>query len=260
LDPVLFEIPFGDYPIPVHAFGGCLGLGLLVCWYVVVGPPGHPPSRRTRARALVAATGGAVVGGFLGSLFGGGGLSLAVLGAFAFVRFVGTPRVLGPHAGAALGLAVGAWGFGVWLDGAVFGYPLDPDAPLWVRSLGIYGRWEDGSGAPALFAQIGEGWLPHEAGRSLPTHPVGLYYCVLGGAIAVYGVLARGRVTTPWVAVALLAFGRFALDGLRHDLSTVALAAERGLACALLLVAVVGIWLWLVGRAPAPRPQSSTTA
>ncbi len=46
--------------------------------------------------------------------------------------------------------------------------------------------------------------------------------------------------------IGLFAVGRMLLDGLRHDLSSVGLAAERGLACALLLVSVVGLWMWLM--------------
>ncbi|MAQ16080.1 MAG: hypothetical protein CMN30_14985 [Sandaracinus sp.] len=251
MHPVVFQL---TRDLALHSFGVAMALGLLASWYAVVGPaPG--PCRALRARAFVALLGGAVVGGLVGRLFGGGGLSLGILLGLAFLRLVGTPRSLGPHAAVALGLMVHAWGAGVWLDGAVFGYPLGDSAPVWLRSLGLYDRWADGTGAPALFAQIDAGWLPLDANRSLATHPVGLYYAVLGAALAAYAALARKRAATPWVVLALFAVARMLLDGLRDDLSEVALAAERGLACALLLAATVGIWIWLARPAEPTVPQ-----
>lgn len=233
-----------------------MAVALVVCWYVVTGPPSDGLSRRTRGRAFVALVGGAAVGALLGRLIGGGGLSLGVLGAFAFLRLVGPPTVLGRHGAVALGLAIHAWGIGGWLDGAVFGYPLAADAPEWLRSLGIYSRWADGTGAPALFAQIAEGWREHDAVVSLATHPVGLYYAAFGAALAALAAVRRGRPEMPWVLVGLFAVGRMLLDGLRHDLSSVALASERALSCLLLLVAVVGFWMWIVQPAE-PEPDVS---
>lgn len=259
MDPVLFELRFAETAIAIHAFGVAMALGLVVCWYVVTGPPGEP-SRRTRGRAFVAMVGGAAAGALLGRLFGGGGLSLGVLGAFAFLRFVGPPATLGRYGAVALGLAVHAWGIGVWLDGAVFGYPLAADAPEWLRSLGIYSRWADGSGAPALFAQIHEGWRARGAAYSLATHPVGLYYAALGAALAAIGALRRGRPEMAFVLLGLFAIGRILLDGLRHDLSPVALAAERALGCLLLLVSVVGLWTWITGSDTAADPGTESDA
>ena len=128
-----------------------------------------------------------------------------------------------------------------------FGFPLASEAPEWLRSLGIYERWADGTGAPALFAQIDAGWRPLDAARSLPTHPVGLYYAALGAALAAYAAIARGRPTTVWVCLGTFGIARMGLDGLRDDLGEVALATERALACALLFAAVVGLWVGLVG-------------
>lgn len=262
MDPVLFQLPLGGTPIALHSFGVSLAATLVVCWYVVTGPPEKGLRRRTRGRAFVALVGGAAVGALLGRLFGGGGLSLAVLGALSFLPLVGKPAVLGRHGAIVLGLAVHGWGIGVWLDGAVWGYPLAADAPEWLRSLGIYSRWADGTGAPALFAQIGEGWREHGAAYSLPTHPVGLYYAAFGVALAAFAALRRGKPWLPWAVVGLFGVGRMLLDGLRHDLSSVGLAAERALACALLLVSVVGLWMWLnrpdaaEDREPDPEPLS----
>ncbi len=234
-----------------------MAIGLVVCWYVVTGPPSDGLSRRLRGRGFVAMVGGAAVGALLGRLFGGGGLSLGVLGAFAFLRLVGPPTVLGRHGAAVLGLAVHAWGIGVWLDGAVFGYPLAADAPEWLRSLGIYSRWPDGTGAPALFAQIGEGWRDRGAPYSLATHPVGLYYAAFGAALAAFAVIRRGRPMMPWVLVGLFGIGRMLLDGLRHDLSPVGLASERALSCLLLLISIVGLWMQIVQPADDPEPDVS---
>jgi len=256
LDPVLLELRFGETPFAIHSFGVAMAVALVVCWYVVTGPPSEGLSRRTRGRAFVAMVGGAAIGALLGRLFGGGGLSLGVIGAVVFVRFVGPPTALGRHGAAALGLAVHGWGVGVWLDGAVFGYPLAADAPEWLRSLGIYARWADGTGAPALFAQVAEGWRPQGAAYSLATHPVGLYYAAFGAALAALAVLRRGRRETPWVVVGLFGVGRMLLDGLRHDLSSVALAAERALGCLLLLIAVVGLWMWIAQPERDPGPDA----
>jgi len=97
----------------------------------------------------------------------------------------------------------------------------------------------------ALFAQIREGWRAPGAAYSLATHPVGLYYATFGATLAAFAALGRGRAWVPWLAIGLFAIGRMLLDGLRHDLSPVGLAAERALACVLLLVSVVGLWMWL---------------
>jgi len=245
LDPVLLELPVGGTTFALHSFGVAMASTIVVCWYVVTGPAEEGLSRRTRGRAFVALLGGAAIGAFLGRLSGGGGLSLGVVGAVCFLPFVGRPAALGRHGAAVLGLAVHGWGIGVWLDGAVFGYPLAADAPEWLRSLGIYSRWADGAGAPALFAQIREGWRAPGAAYSLATHPVGLYYATFGATLAAFAALGRGRAWVPWLAIGLFAIGRMLLDGLRHDLSPVGLAAERALACVLLLVSVVGLWMWL---------------
>lgn len=257
MHPVLLELPFGDTVIAIHSFGVALALALVVGWYVVTLAPADGLDRRTRARAFVAMLGGAAVGALLGRLFGGGGLSLAVLGSFASLRVMGPPATLGRHGAVLLGLAVTAWGVGVWLDGAVFGFPLGEDAPEWLRRLGTYSRWADGTGAPALFAQIGEGWRPLDAADSLPTHPVGLYYAAFGVGLAALGLLRRGAEETVWLLVGLFGVGRMLLDGWRHDLSPAALSAERGLACAVLLISVVGLWFRVARPDRAPAPADS---
>ena len=218
-----------------------MALAVLASWYICVATPDDVP-RAHRRRAFVAALAGAVAGAFAGRWLGGGGFYLGALGSMAFVRVVARPSRLGRHAAVAMGVVIACWGLGLYLDGGAWGYPLSSEAPAWAQALGVYPRWRDGTGAPALFAQIDAGWLPLDATSSLPAHPIGLYFAAVGVAIAMAGLYWRHQPMAVWLGLGAFAAMRLWLDAYRGDLGSVALATERALSCAVILAAAVVVW------------------
>jgi phosphatidylglycerol:prolipoprotein diacylglycerol transferase len=120
---------------------------------------------------------------------------------------------------------LGCYGFG-----CDFGVPLSDGAPGWLKKLGTFPHWPDGTllhgaGAPAWVQHVKERGLSPVSSASLPVHPTQLYE-VLIGALLLWACFAarpwqrfRGQIFLQLV----LAYGacRFGLEVLRDD-------AERG--------------------------------
>ncbi|MFO0611905.1 MAG: prolipoprotein diacylglyceryl transferase family protein [Polyangiaceae bacterium] len=200
------------------------------------------PSEFTSFASLVAFKNGGLVayGGFIGGLLGSW-LSLRFgIGFTALFRALGRlfakerprewPRFpLLPWADVAVpSLASGLFitRIGCYLFGCDFGQPLGERAPSWLKRLGTFPHWPEGSvdvgdGAPAWTAQVHAGLIPRSAPSSLPVHPTQLYESVTG-LVLLIALLAlrkyqrfRGEVFL-WF-VFLYGAVRFVLELVRDD-------------------------------------------
>ena len=130
-----------------------------------------------------------------------------------------------------------------------------------------------GPGTPAYAAQLAQGLIGEGAAHSLPLVPTQLLHLLLcAGAGLVLHATRRRAAGWPGgscylLAMGLLCLGRFAIEGYR-DLDGEPLLAQivtlggvswPGLRWFMLLEAVgqLGLWAWLVRRAPAPGPVAA---
>jgi phosphatidylglycerol:prolipoprotein diacylglycerol transferase len=210
------------------------------------------------ARALYAATNSAEVGSWRelfdmhrGGLVAYGGFLGGLAGSATYLAIKRQSWLLWADAATpsiAAGLTVTR--VGCYLFGCDFGRPLSGNAPVWLRRLGTFPRWESGnaagSGSPAWLQHVAERGLSPEAAASLPVHPTQLYESIAGGLLFVLALTTWRKRRFP--GQVLLTFGfsyaafRFLLELWRDD-------AERGsfgpglarhvtVACGLLLFGV----------------------
>jgi prolipoprotein diacylglyceryltransferase len=116
---------------------------------------------------------------------------------------------------------------GCYAFGCDFGVPLSAGAPGWLKALGTFPHWPEGTiphgaGAPAWMQHVMERGLSPQSPVSLPVHPTQLYEVILG-ALFLGGYFVarrhqrfRGQIFFQFV----LAYGacRFGLDLLRDDM------------------------------------------
>lgn len=254
MHPILFKLPlpyFGS--LPIYSYGVMLGLSLVVGWYLTLGlaeRDGLP--KETMANCYVVTAVAAVVGSrilyiltnlnefdTIGSVFamrrGGlvayGGFLGGFLGSYLFLR---RHRIsLMPWADVAVpSLASGLMitRVGCYLFGCDFGRPLAENAPAWLKKLGTFPHWpegtlEHGSGAPAWVQHVKERGLSPMSEASLPVHPTQIYESLVGAGLLVLLLLARKRQRFRGQIFFLFTFAygvcRFLLEILRDD-------AERG--------------------------------
>jgi phosphatidylglycerol:prolipoprotein diacylglycerol transferase len=160
-------------------------------------------------------------GGFLGGF----------IGSVAFLRYHRLPFL--PWADVAVpSLASGLMitRVGCYLFGCDFGRPLTETAPAWLKKLGSFPHWpegtlEQGSGSPAWVQHVKERGLPPTADHSLPVHPTQIYEALVGVALLTLLLLARRRQRFRGEIFLLFTFAygicRYLLEILRDD-------AERG--------------------------------
>jgi phosphatidylglycerol:prolipoprotein diacylglycerol transferase len=239
--------------LPIYSYGVMLGLSLVVGWYLTLGladRDGLP--KETMANCYVVTAVAAVVGSrilyiltnlsefdSLGSMFefrrGGlvayGGFLGGFLGSYFFLRYHRLPLL--PWADVAVpSLASGLMitRIGCYLFGCDFGQPLSESAPAWLKKLGTFPHWpegtlEQGSGAPAWVQHVKERGLSPLAEHSLPVHPTQLYESLIGAGLLTLLLLARRRQRFRGEIFLLFTFAygvcRYALEILRDD-------AERG--------------------------------
>src|SRR5262245_32924314 len=191
-------IPIG--PIPIYSYGVMLGLSLVVGWYLTLGlseRDGLP--KETMANNYVVTAVAAIAGSRIlyvltnlnefnsfasmfamrrGGLVAYGGFLGGLAGSFFFLRRHKIPLL--PWADVAVpSLASGLMitRIGCYLFGCDFGRPLTDGAPAFLKRLGTFPRWPEGTmadgslGSPAWDRHVRLGLIGEDADSSLPVHP-----------------------------------------------------------------------------------------
>jgi phosphatidylglycerol:prolipoprotein diacylglycerol transferase len=239
--------------IPIYSYGVMLGLSLVVGWYLTLGlaeRDGLP--KETMANNYVVTAIAAVAGARIlyiltnlnefdtvaslfamrrGGLVAYGGFLGGLAGSYFFLRSHKIPLL--PWADVAVpSLASGLMitRIGCYLFGCDFGQPLKDSAPGWLKKLGTFPHWPEGTldhgdGAPAWIQHVNTRGLSRNAAASLPVHPTQLYESLLGLLLLVLLLWARRHQKFRGQIFLLFAFsygvGRYLLEILRDD-------AERG--------------------------------
>jgi len=248
--------------IPIYSYGVMLGLSLVVGWYLTLGlaeRDGLP--KETMANNYVVTAIAAVAGARIlyiltnlnefdslasmfamrrGGLVAYGGFLGGLAGSFFFLRHHKIPLL--PWADVAVpSLASGLMitRIGCYLFGCDFGQPLSSGAPGFLKKLGTFPHWaegtlEHGSGAPAWVEHTKPEWaalhpglspLTHTSTESYPVHPTQLYESLVGLGLLGLLLWARRKQKFRGEIFFLFAFAygvcRYLLEILRDD-------AERG--------------------------------
>ena len=308
-------------PIPIHTYGVMLCASLVVGWHLTLRlaeRAGLPKVQAANcyfwtalagllgARLLYVITnfhefsqplelfdfrsGGLVAyGGFLGGLAGS-----AVYARRRGLSWLGFCDAAVPSVAAGLGLTrIGCYAFG-----CDFGKPLSDGAPGWLRTLGTFPHWPEGtlahgSGSPAWLSHVTSRGLPYESPSSLAVHPTQLYESLVG--LSLLGMLLWLGPRRRFAGQLLLCFAfgygvlRFWLELLRDDpergafgpflpvawLSVLALLGfgvayclgparlarsreQRWIGLLVWPLLALGCWLWL-GKSSLPSAQLSTS-
>jgi phosphatidylglycerol---prolipoprotein diacylglyceryl transferase len=242
-----------DGSLPIYSYGVMLGLSLVVGWYLTLGlaeRDGLP--KETMANCYVVTAVAAVVGSRVlyvltnlnefdsiaavfafrrGGLVAYGGFLGGLAGSYFFLRRHRIPLL--PWADVAVpslasGLAITR--VGCYLFGCDFGEPLSKDAPGWLKKIGTFPKWPEGTldggqGSPAFVHHVKQGLASPQDMGSQPVHPTQLYEALVGlGLLALLLVARRGQKFRGQIFF-LFAFAygacRYMLEILRDD-------AERG--------------------------------
>ncbi len=115
---------------------------------------------------------------------------------------------------------------GCYLFGCDFGKPLPLGAPDWLKSLGTFPHWADGtlphgSGAPAWVQHVQHNWVASDSAASLPVHPTQIYESLVGATLLalLFWVRKNLRFRGQVFLVFTFAYGvlRFLLEMIRDD-------------------------------------------
>jgi phosphatidylglycerol---prolipoprotein diacylglyceryl transferase len=260
MHPILVRIPLpgwtflGDFhAIPIHSYGVMLGLSLVVGWYIALGlaeKDGLP--KETMANCYVFTALSAVImsrvlyyvtnpGEFQsvwelfalwrGGLVAYGGFLGGFVGSVIFMRRQRLP--LWPWADVtAPGLAAGLMftRIGCYLFGCDFGKPLAASAPDWLKKLGTFPHWSEGtlphgSGSPAWAQHVQQKLLDYDSTASLPVHPTQIYESLVGALL--FALLITVRKNLKFRGQVFLTF-TFAYGALRFLLEIIRDDFERG--------------------------------
>jgi phosphatidylglycerol---prolipoprotein diacylglyceryl transferase len=258
MHPILFRIPMPEWvpyfgklgAVPIYSYGVMLGLSLVVGWYLTLGlaeRDGLPREKMANnyvITALVAVAGSRVLyvvtnpdefhsfGDVFSMQTGGlvvyGGFLGGFVASWAYLRKNGM-RLL-PWADVAVpslasGLAITR--IGCYLFGCDYGRPLAENAPGWLKSMGTFPHWPDGTlpgnaaGSPAWAEHYSRQLIAIDAPGSLPVHPTQLYESLLGASLLalLLFVRSRQRFRGEIFFVATFAYGlaRFVIEMLRDD-------------------------------------------
>lgn len=238
-------------PVPIYSYGVMLGLSLVVGWYLTLGlaeRDGLP--KETMANNYVITAIAAVVGSRIlyivtnlhefdtfGSMFamrrGGlvayGGFLGGFVGSYFYLRRHKLPLL--PWADVAVpSLASGLMitRIGCYLFGCDFGQPLAATAPEWLKKLGSFPHWAEGTldnnarGAPAWVHHHNQNLISDDAAYSLPVHPTQIYESLVGAGLLVLLLVARRHQKFRGQIFLLFTFAygvcRYLLEVLRDDL------------------------------------------
>jgi phosphatidylglycerol:prolipoprotein diacylglycerol transferase len=257
MHPILVRIPLpgwkflGDLSsIPIHSYGVMLGLSLVVGWYLTLGLAERDKlPKETLANCYVFTALSAVVmsrvlyyvtnpGEFKsfmeifalwrGGLVAYGGFLGGFLGSVVYLKRQKVP--LWPWADvAAPSLASGLMltRIGCYLFGCDFGKPLPSGAPDWLKKLGTFPHWTEGtlphgSGSPAWVQHVQHHLLDFDSAASLPVHPTQIYESLVGASLLalLFWVRKNLRFRGQVFLVFTFAYGvlRFLLEMIRDDL------------------------------------------
>jgi phosphatidylglycerol:prolipoprotein diacylglycerol transferase len=257
MHPILVRIPLPGWKflgelssIPIHSYGVMLGLSLVVGWYLTLGLAERDKlPKETLANCYVFTALSAVVmsrvlyyvtnpGEFKsfweifalwrGGLVAYGGFLGGFLGSVIYLRRQKVP--LWPWADvAAPSLASGLMltRIGCYFFGCDFGKPLPLGAPDWLKKMGTFPHWAEGtlphgSGSPAWVQHVQHNLVAFDAAESLPVHPTQIYESLVGAALLALlfwvrkNLKFRGQVFLAFT----FAYGvlRFLLEMIRDDL------------------------------------------
>jgi phosphatidylglycerol:prolipoprotein diacylglycerol transferase len=256
MHPILVRIPlpgwkwFGDLSsIPIHSYGVMLGLSLVVGWYLTLGLAERDKlPKETLANCYVFTAVSAVVmsrvlyyvtnpgefKSFLeifalwrGGLVAYGGFLGGFLGSVIYLRRHKFP--LWPWADvAAPSLASGLMltRIGCYFFGCDFGKPLPSGAPEWLKKMGTFPHWAEGtlphgSGSPAWVQHVQRHLLDFDSAASLPVHPTQIYESLVGASLLalLFWVRKNLRFRGQVFLVFTFAYGalRFLLEMIRDD-------------------------------------------
>lgn len=237
-------------PLPIYSYGAMLCLSIVAGWFLTLGlaeKDGLP--RETMANCYFVTALSALVGARLlyvltnlgefqqfadlfalrrGGLVAYGGFLGGFVGSLAYLkrkrlRLMPWADVAVPSL--ALGLVVTR--IGCYLFGCDFGKPLSEGAPSWLREIGTFPRWPegtvaDGAGSPAWIQHVNERGLSPDAGASLPVHPTQIYESLAG--LVLLGAVFWARKRQSFRGQVFLAFTlgygvlRFVIEIVRDDL------------------------------------------
>lgn len=237
--------------LPIYSYGVMLGLSLVVGWYLTLGLAERDfgeKHKETLANCYIVTAVAAIVMARLlyvvtngdefdsladvfamrrGGLVAYGGFLGGFLGSFLYLRSRGM-RLL-PWADVAVpSLASGLLitRIGCYMFGCDFGKPLSETAPAWLKKLGTFPHWAEGTldhgaGSPAWVQHVQQRGLSLDAEASLPVHPTQLYESAVGLLLLATLLLVRRqqKFRGQIFLVFTFAYGvlRFLLEILRDD-------------------------------------------
>jgi phosphatidylglycerol:prolipoprotein diacylglycerol transferase len=262
MHPILFRIPFPGWElpllgkvtsIPIYSYGVMLGLSIVVGWYLTLGlakRDGLPPEEMANnyvftallailgSRVLYVATNPDEFKSFSdvfalrrGGLVAYGGFLGGFLGSWLYLKHKKLPLL--PWADVAVpSLATGLMitRVGCYLFGCDFGKRLSDGAPAFLKRLGTFPHWPDGTlekgtGSPAWFAHVERNLIGPDTAHSMPVHPTQIYESLVGLSLFALVMLQRKHQRFRGQVFLLFTFAygflRYALEILRDD-------AERG--------------------------------
>ena len=249
MHPVLFRLALpwlGE--VPIYTWGVMLGVSLIVGWYLTLGraqADGFPREMLANAYVITALT--ALAGARLlfvvtnpdafesasvfelrsGGMVAYGGFLGGFLGSVVYLRWKRFPLLAWGDVGV-LSLASGLFftRIGCYLYGCDFGRTLGDGAPGWLKGVGTFPHWPEGTvqggdGSEAWAQHLESGLIAPDAEVSLPVHPTQLYEAFVGLALLVFLLWLRGRQRFRGQIflsfVFLYGFARFALELVRDD-------------------------------------------
>jgi phosphatidylglycerol:prolipoprotein diacylglycerol transferase len=262
MHPILIRIPLPaiNWPwigqltsLPIYSYGVMLGLSIVVGWYLTLGLaerdglPKEEMANNYVVTALVAILGSRVLyvvtnldefhafGDIFafrrGGLVAYGGFLGGFAGSYFFLKWKKIPLL--PWADVAVpSLATGLFltRIGCYLFGCDFGKRLPEGAPGFLKFLGTFPHWPDGtldhgSGSPAWFQHYEQHLLPIDSTASLPVHPTQIYESLTG--LSLFGLLMLQRKHQKFRGQVFLLF-TFAYGFCRYCLEIIRDDAERG--------------------------------
>ena len=263
MHPILLKIPLGGgitlpffgklTSLPIYSYGVMLGLSIVVGWYLTLGLakrdglPEEEMANNYVFTAIMAIVGSRVLyvvtnpDDFVtfsdwfafrkGGLVAYGGFLGGFLGSYLFLKRKRLPLL--PWADVAVpSLATGLMitRIGCYMFGCDFGRTLSDSAPAFLKKLGSFPHWQDGtleagSGSPAWVQHSQAHLIPPDAAYSLPVHPTQLYESLVG--LTLFGLVMFQRKHQAFRGQVFLLF-TFAYGVLRYGLEIIRDDAERG--------------------------------
>jgi phosphatidylglycerol:prolipoprotein diacylglycerol transferase len=239
--------------LPIYSYGVMLGLSIVVGWYLTLGlaeKDGLPKEEMANNyvfTAVMAVLGSRVlyvvtnleefhtVSDFFafrrGGLVAYGGFLGGFLGSYLFLKRKKIP--LFPWADVAVpSLATGLFltRIGCYLFGCDFGKPLTEGAPGWLKKLGTFPHWPEGTidagqGSPAWYQHFEKHLVGMTSTESLPVHPTQIYESLVG--LGLFGLVMFQRKHQTFRGQVFLLF-TFAYGFLRYGLEIIRDDSERG--------------------------------